>query len=79
MLSLYIAYQNETGKAISAAKINDRSLLLQAANQAIYDARDRAKALKKINPLIGRFQHKEAERLEKLLTSLIPELEQASR
>ena len=79
MISLHIVYQDETGKAISAAKVNDKSLLLRTAERAIYEMQDRAKEMRKLNPLFGRFGHRDAKRLEKLLTTLIPELEQASR
>jgi hypothetical protein len=79
MVSLHIVYQGDDGKAISATRVNDRSLLVRAAERAIYEARDRAKTLKKAHPLIGRYQYQEVERLEKFLATLIPELEQASR
>jgi len=52
---------------------------VEAAKKAISEARGRAKEMRKLNPLIGRFQHQEAQRLEKFLATLIPELEQASR
>ncbi len=38
---------------------------------------DRAKEMRKVNPLLGRFGHRDAKRLERLLTILIPELEEA--
>ena len=79
MLSLHLVYQDNAGKAVSATQVKDRSLLVQAAKKAISEARDRAKEMRKLNPLIGRFQRQEAERLERLLTTLIPELERASK
>jgi len=76
MLSLHIVYQNDAGKAISAARVSDRLLLIQVAKKAIKEARNRAKSLMKVDSLIGEFQRDEAERLEKFLIILIPEIEQ---
>ena len=79
MVSLNIVYQNDAGKAISAARVSNQLLLIQVAKKAIKEARDRAKSLMKVNPLIGKFQRQEAERLEKFLVVLIPELDQGKR
>ena len=75
MVALHIVYQDDVGKAISAVKISDRVLLIEAAKKAIKEARERGKSLTKTNPLIGKFQREEAERLEKFLVVLIPELD----
>ena len=66
---------HEGGRAISAAKVKDRNILKLVAEKAIHEAFDRAKQVQAASPLVGRYQLGEAERLKKMLTALIPEIE----
>lgn len=71
---LEIIYRGTTGQALTAATIEDRRLLVEAAKVAITEAYEKAEAIGEVDEFVGDIQREEAERLEKVLARLIPEL-----
>src|SRR5436305_12215192 len=72
--SLQIIYEGDYGRPLTAAKIEDRQLLVQAAQTAIAEAFRQAKAVADLDKFLGEVQQEEATRLAKVLGMLIPEL-----
>jgi hypothetical protein len=73
-VSLHLIYEIQGKPQISAARIKDKKLLVEAARRAIEEAERKAEEMAKIDELLGKLQAEEAERLGKVLTLLIPEV-----
>ena len=72
--SLQIIYEGDYGRPLIAAKIEDRQLLVHAAQIAIAEAFSQAEAVADVDRFLGEVQQEEAARLAKVLGMLIPEL-----
>jgi len=72
--SLCIVYEGDIGRPLTAATIEDRQLLVEAAKKAIAEAHERAKAVMPVDAFVGKVHREEANRLKKVLGMLIPEL-----
>ena len=72
--SLQIIYEGDYGRPLTAAKIEDRQLLIQAAQAAIAEAFQQAEAIADVDSFLGQVQHEDATRLARVLGMLIPEL-----
>lgn len=73
-ISLHIIYESEIGRSLTAAKIHDRNLIKETAKAAINDAFKRAKMIADQDAFLGDVQTEEAERLQRVLQIMIPEL-----
>jgi hypothetical protein len=71
---LAILYTGDAGRALTVARVADRGLLLAAAEAAIDEAQAQAEQLAEADPILGRVQHEDAERLRRVLGILLPEL-----
>jgi hypothetical protein len=74
-VSLHIVYEGNTGRPLTAAKVNNRELIKMAGIEAAKEAFDRASLIAESDELLGNMQKWEAERLKRVLQLLIPELE----
>ena len=73
MLELAIIYRPVDGRPLSLATIErDTGLLQHAAAVAIREARDKVQELSQADPLLGRVQMEEAEKLQRILSALLP-------
>ena len=72
--SLQIIYEGDYGRPLTAAKIEDRQLLVQAAQTAIAEAFQQAEVVADVDSFLGEVQHEDAARLARVLGMLIPEL-----
>jgi hypothetical protein len=72
---LLIVYESADGtKALPVAKVDNRALLLNAARQAVDEKRSEAEGLSHLDGDLGMMAVEEANRLERTLAALIPEL-----
>ena len=72
MGSLTITYQAPGQRPLSVATIEDEGLLRQAAVLALTQAQHRASAIAAEDPIMGRLQAAEVERLRATLSILVP-------
>lgn len=72
--SLQIIYEGDYGRPLTAARIEDRQILIQAAKIAITEAFQKAEGVAEVDAFLGTIHQDEAERLAKVLGMLIPEL-----
>ena len=77
-VSLHIIYEGNVGRPLTAAKTHDRELLVQAANPTIQEAFERAELIGVVDEFVGNVRREEAERLQRVLKTMIPELEVSS-
>jgi len=68
---LAILYTPEGHRPLSIARVNDRTLLAAAAEQAIFEADATARELMEGDPTLGAFQHEEANKLRRVLRRLL--------
>jgi len=73
-VSLHIIYEGDVGRPLTAAKTHHRDLIAQAANAAIQEARERAESIGEVDAFLGEVQREEVERLQRVLRTMIPEL-----
>jgi hypothetical protein len=73
-VSLHLIYESEIGRPLTAAKVHDKNLIRQAARTAIKDAFERAKMVADQDTFLGDVQREEAERLQRVLQIMVPEL-----
>jgi hypothetical protein len=72
---ILIVYESADGaKAFPVAKVEDRCLLTAAARSAIEAKRTEAEGLSAFDSDLGMIASEEANRLERVLSALIPEL-----
>jgi hypothetical protein len=72
---LLIVYESADGsKALPVATVDSPALLLSAARQAIDTKRSEAEGLNRVDSNLGMIAQEEANRLERTLAALIPEL-----
>ena len=73
-VSLHLIYESGIGRPLTAAKIHDQELIKEAAKAAINDAFERAKMVAGEDAFLGDVQREEAERLQRVLQIMVPEL-----
>ncbi len=73
--TLEIVYRGQIGHPLTAAVVEDRELLVAVAKAAIAEAHEKADAMEEVDEFVASLQLEEAERLERVLTRLIPELQ----
>ena len=74
-VSLRIVYESEgAGKALTAARVTNQQLLIEAARAAISEAYDQAEAVAEVDAFLGEVHREEADRLARVLGLLVPEL-----
>lgn len=73
-ISIHIVYQSEIGRPLTAARIPDTDLVVQVANRAIERAKREASAVTSIDAFVGQVKMEEAQKLEDVLRTLIPEM-----
>ncbi len=74
-VSLRIVYESEgAGKALTAARVTNQRLLIEAAEAAITEAYDQAEAVAEVDAFLGEVHREEADRLARVLGLLVPEL-----
>jgi hypothetical protein len=73
MIGLLVTYE-QGGKALTLARVSNRSLLLSVAREAISEKRQQAEALSDIDEVLSVVADEDADSLERKLTMLIPEL-----
>jgi hypothetical protein len=76
-VSLHLIYEGKGGHLLTAAEVHDPDLICLAAKRAIGEAKERAYQTGLIDEFAGSIQKEDAERLEKVLGLLIPELGKA--
>ena len=76
---LAIFYEPERGRPLTIARVGNRRLLLAAAEAAIAEADERARALDEADGFLGAVQREEAERMRRVLGILLPELHEPQR
>ncbi len=73
---LLIVYESAEGdKAVPVALIDSRALLLSAARYVISVKRSEAEGLGRVDANVGMMAREEANRLERTLAALLPELQ----
>jgi len=72
MLSLAIVYRPAGGRPLSLATIEDRDFLAAAAAAAIRESLAKAEELEASDPVLGRVQREDAEKLRRVLSALLP-------
>jgi hypothetical protein len=77
-LSVLLVYESVEGRSIAIARVDNRSLLLRVAEMAVGEAQARAELLKSADTVLGAVEREEADRLERVLTFLVPELGQVT-
>ena len=73
-VSLLLVYEPSGGRPLTVARIEDRRMLLDAAQLAIVAAERRAEDLAAADSVLGEVEWAEAGRLRKVLCLLVPEL-----
>ena len=73
-VSLHIVYDSTIGRPLTAAKVHDQNLIKETAKAAINDAFERAKMVADQDAFLGDVQREEAERLQRVLKIMVPEL-----
>jgi tRNA uridine 5-carbamoylmethylation protein Kti12 len=73
-ISLHIVYESENGRFLTAAKTHNRKLIQQAAETTIQEASELAEVLRESDQFLANIQREEAERLQRVLKTMIPEL-----
>lgn len=71
---LAILYQGDSGRPLTVARVDDRRLLVAAAEAAIQESRDRATQLAEVDAVLGAVEQEDAERLRRVLGILLPEV-----
>ena len=71
-VSLLLVYEVPGGRPLTVARVDNSSLLLDAAQTAILQAEQRADALSEADEVLGRIERSEANRLRQVLALLIP-------
>lgn len=73
-VSLLLVYEPAGGRPFTVARVEDRCMLLNAAQLAILAAEQRAEELAAADCVLGEVERAEAGRLRKVLSLLVPEL-----
>jgi hypothetical protein len=73
-VSLLLVYEANGGHPFTIARVEDRRMLLDAAQVAIIAAEHRAAELAVADCVLGEVERAEAGRLRKVLSLLVPEL-----
>lgn len=76
-IGLYITLEPERGKPVTLARVEDSTLLLDAAEVALDEAEKRAQEMHEQDPVLGMLQRQEAGRLRSALELVIPGLRTA--
>jgi len=81
-LTIHLVYKSESplfgmcvGRSLIAAKVNDIDLIKQVAKKAISQAYKDAEIAMPLDDFVGKVKFEEAERLMRVLKTLIPDLE----
>lgn len=77
-ISLHIVYEPEHGRPLTTAQTGDRELIGLVAKKVVKEAFEKACSVGKVDSFLGKVQKEEAERLQKILCVMVPELEVAS-
>jgi hypothetical protein len=72
--TLEIVYRGQIGQPLTAAVVENRQLLVEAAKAAIAEAYQKAEAMEEVDEFVAELQREETVRLERVLARLIPEL-----
>ena len=72
--TLEIVYRAQIGQPLTAAVVENRQLLVEAAKAAIAEAHEKAEAMEEVDEFVAELQREEAVRLERVHARLIPEL-----
>ena len=78
-VALTITYRPASGRRVPIAHVECGDLITAAAEIAIREAYERAEAISSADPLLGRIEIEEAQRLKRTLAMLIPTLQETSR
>jgi hypothetical protein len=73
-VSLLLVYEPNGGRPLTVARVDNRQMLLDAAQLAIIAAEKRAEELAAADRVLGEVERAEAGRLRKVLSLLVPEL-----
>jgi hypothetical protein len=73
-VSAVLVYEPVGGRPLTIARVDDQALLLRIAEAAIGEAQARAELVARADDLLGEVQREEVNRLKKVLTLLVPEL-----
>ena len=73
-VSLLLVYEPTGGRPLTIARVEDRRMLLDAAQRAIIAAEQRAEELAAADCVLGEVERAEAVRLRKVLSLFVPEL-----
>ena len=73
-VSLLLVYEPAGGRPLTVARVQDRRMLLHAAQLAILAAEQRAEEFGAADRLLGEVERAEAGRLRRVLSLLVPEL-----
>lgn len=76
-VSLLLVYEPVGGRPLTVARVDDRAMLLDAAQLAILAAEKRAEDLAAADRVLGELERAEAGRLRKVLSLLVPGLKTA--
>jgi len=71
-----LVYEPAGGRPLTVARVADRRMLLDAAQQAILAAEQRADELATADRVLGEVERAEAGRLRRVLSLLVPELKE---
>jgi hypothetical protein len=71
-VSLLLVYQPEGGRPLTVARVDNETLLRDAAHHALLEADDRAQQFGEVDRLLGEIERSEAGRLRRVLSLLIP-------
>jgi hypothetical protein len=72
---VFVAFEPRGGgQPVTLCRVADRQVLVAAARQALFESRVRTGSLACEDPILGRLQADESERLERALERVIPEL-----
>jgi hypothetical protein len=73
-VSLLLVYEPAGGRPLTVARVDDRRILLDAAQRAISEAQQRAEELSSADCVLGEVERAEAGRLRTVLGLFVPEL-----
>jgi hypothetical protein len=72
-VSLHIVYESDVGSPLTVGKTNNPDLLIQTANTIATEAFERAELIRDSDEFLGEIQKEEAERLQRVLQTLLPQ------
>jgi hypothetical protein len=75
-VSLHIVYEGSTDRPLTAVRTKNRELIRQVAETTVQEAFERAQLSGESDVFVGAIQKEEAERLQRVLKAMIPELKE---